>query len=332
MNAADSWVARAAGWTGGLADSVARPRLSIAIFHRVMPRPDPLFPEEMHAERFDRLLTMLKQAFCIVTLGQALALQAAGRLPRRALAITFDDGYADNAEVALPILQRQGLKATFFVATGFLDGGRMFNDTVIECLRETRVDDIDLAEWGLGPCKLDAEAPRRRAIDALLPKVKYMSLLEREQFLRRLLSLAGDPTLPADLMMRSGQVVELHRAGMEIGGHTVNHPILRVLPDAEAEVEIATGRDRLQSLIGAPVEVFAYPNGKPGQDYDSRHVEMVRRLGFKAAVSTSPGVATFGPHVHELPRFSPWDRQPSRWVARLLQQRLLGTEPRFAEA
>lgn len=332
MNAADAWVARAAGWTGGLADAVARPRLSVAIFHRVMPRPDPLFPEEMHAERFERLLAMLKRAFNIVTLGQAIALQEAGRLPHRALAITFDDGYADNAEVALPILQRQGLAATFFVATGFLDGGRMFNDTVIECLRATRVADIDLSEWGLGSRDLGTEAQRRQAIDALLPKVKYMPLVEREQFLRRLLALAAEPLLPADLMMRSEQIVQLHQAGMEIGGHTVNHPILRVLSDADAEAEIVKGRERLQSLIGAPVEVFAYPNGKPGQDYDSRHVAIVRKLGFKAAVSTSPGVAEFGAHLHELPRFSPWDRAPSRWVARLLKQRLLGGEPRFAEA
>lgn len=332
MNATDRWLASAAAGLAAMADTVAAPRLSIVIFHRVMPQADPLFPEEMHAQRFDRLLGLLKRAFCVLTLGQAVELQAAGRLPRRALAITFDDGYADNAEVALPLLQRHGLPATFFVATGFLDGGRMFNDTVIECLRATRVQRIDLAAWGLGLRELDTAASRRQAIDALLPKVKYLALAEREHFLQRLLSLAGQPQLPAHLMMRSSQVLQLHQAGMEIGGHTVNHPILHVLPDADAEAEITRGRDRLQSLIDAPVDVFAYPNGKPGQDYDSRHVAMVRRLGFKAAVSTSAGVASFGAHPHELPRFSPWDRQPAKWLARLLQQRLMGAPPRFAEA
>jgi len=331
MNATDNWIARTTAGMGAMADTLAAPRLSIVIFHRVMPRADPLFPEEMYAERFDRLLGMLKRAFCVVTLGQAVALQAAGRLPRRALAITFDDGYADNAEVALPILQRHRLPATFFVATGFLDGGRMFNDTVIECLRATPVQRIDLSEWGLGLHELGTAASRRQAIDALLPKVKYLALADREHFLRRLLLLAAEPVLPADLMMRSAQVVQLHRAGMEIGGHTVNHPILHVLADADAETEITRGRDRLQSLIDAPVDVFAYPNGKPGQDYDSRHVAMVRRLGFKAAVSTSAGVATFGAHHHELPRFSPWDRHPARWLARLLHQRLKGAAPGFAE-
>ncbi len=332
MNATDSWIAHTAAGMGAMADTVSPPRLSIVIFHRVMPQVDPLFPEEMHAERFDRLLGMLRRAFCVVTLGQALALQAAGRLPRRALTITFDDGYADNAEVALPLLQRHGLPATFFVATGFLDGGRMFNDTVIECLRATRVQRIDLSEWGLGPRDLDSATARRQAIDALLPKVKYLALAERELFLKRLLSLAGQPDLPTTLMMRSAQVVQLHQAGMEIGGHTVKHPILRVLPDSEAEAEITGGRKRLQSLIDAPVDVFAYPNGKPGQDYDGRHVAMVRRLGFKAAVSTASGVASFGVHDHELPRFSPLDRQPARWLARLLHQRLKGAQAQFAEA
>ena len=332
MSVTDSWVAHASGWAAGLGDAVAAPRLSILIFHRVLPQPDPLFPDEMHARRFDRLMAMVKRAFSVVTLGQAVALHASGGLPRRALAITFDDGYADNAEVALPILQRHGLPATFFVATGFLDGGRMFNDTVIECLRATPVQRIDLSDWGLGLCELCTPASRRQAIDALLPKVKYLSLADREHFLRRLLLLAAEPVLPANLMMRSAQVVQLHRAGMEIGGHTVNHPILHVLADADAETEIMRGRARLQSLIDASVDVFAYPNGKPGRDYDSRHVEMVRRLGFKAAVSTSPGVATLGAHHHELPRFSPWDRQPARWLARLLQQRLMGGAPGFAEA
>jgi peptidoglycan/xylan/chitin deacetylase (PgdA/CDA1 family) len=128
--------------------------------------------------------------------------------------------------------------------------------------------------------------------------------------------------LPDDLMMRSEQVVQLHAAGMEIGGHTVRHPILRVLPDAEARAEIAEGRERLQEVIGAPVSVFAYPNGRPGEDYDARHVEMVRQMGFAGAVSTSPRVALRTDDAFELPRFTPWDRNAARWVGRLLHQRL----------
>lgn len=327
MTAADTWLARTSAWAAGLGDAVAAPRLSILIFHRVLPQPDPLFPDEMHAERFDRLMGMVGRAYSVVTVGQAVALHARGQLPSRALAITFDDGYADNAEVALPILQKHNLSATFFVATGFLDGGRMWNDTVIEAVRASPLHSADLVGLGLGAAALATPAQRRHTIDALLMKIKYLSLADRQASLVQLQGLLGANVLPGNLMMRSEQVVQLHRAGMEIGGHTVNHPILHVLPDDDAESEIARGRAHLQELIDAPVDVFAYPNGKPGRDYDQRHVQMVQRLGFKAAVSTAAGVAAPGPHCHELPRFTPWDRPAARWMARLLHQRLSGFKP-----
>lgn len=297
-------------------------RLSVLIFHRVLPARDPLFPDEMHAARFDGLMRLVARGFNVLTLGAALAARDAGRLPPRALTITFDDGYADNAEIALPALQRHGLKATFFVATGFLDGGRMFNDSVIETLRRVRAERIDLSDFGLGSLPLMTVQQRGAAINAMLQKIKYLGLQEREAAITRLHHVAGHPELPDDLMMRSDQVQLLRQAGMEVGGHTVRHPILCVLPDAEAEAEIAQGRSQLQSLIDSPVEVFAYPNGWPGQDYDDRHVAMVRRLGFRGAVSTAPGTVVHCSDRFQLPRFTPWDRAPGRWVGRLALSRI----------
>jgi peptidoglycan/xylan/chitin deacetylase (PgdA/CDA1 family) len=305
----------------GIADSVSGARLSILIFHRVLPAPDPMFPDLPDAARFESLIRLLSAAFQIMPLGKAHARLTEGTLPKGALSITFDDGYADNAEVALPILQRHGAPATFFVATGFLDGGRMFNDSVIECVRGARGDAVDLGEFGLGARSLQTAQQRRAIVDELLPMVKYLGLSEREDFIARLARRAGCSELPKDLMMRSEQLVVLHRAGMEIGGHTVRHPILCVLPDGEAQAEIAQGRDRLQELIDAPVDLFAYPNGRPMLDYDARHVGIVRRLGFRAAVSTATGTATARSDPCQLPRFTPWDRGDLRWMARLLSTR-----------
>ena len=317
----------AAGWVRGAADQVAEPRLSILIFHRVLPAPDPMFPDLVDAARFDAMVRLLARSFRVLALGQAAALLAAGTLPAGALAITFDDGYADNAEIALPILQRHGVKATFFISTGFLDGGRMFNDSVIECVRAARGDTVDLGELELGRRSLATPQARRQVVDELLPKVKYLGFDDRERFIAKLARCLGADRLPDDLMMRSAQVTELHRAGMEIGGHTVRHPILRVLPDDEAEREIAQGRRRLEELIDAPVQVFAYPNGRPMQDYDARHVAIVRRLGFRAAVSTAAGTATSSSDPFQLPRFTPWDQGAWRWTARLLRMRIAGAGP-----
>jgi len=321
MSLTQRWLARSARALGSAAELVASQRLSVLIFHRVLAQPDPIFPGEMHAARFEQLLAVLAEAFEVLPLSQAVQLQSLAQLPPRALAITFDDGYADNAEIALPLLQKQGLCATFFVATGFLDGGRMFNDSVIETLRRSKLQRIDLSLFGDGVRPLGSAAERCAAIEAVLKHVKYLSLAGREEELAVLHASAGSPVLPTDLMMRSEQVRQLHQAGMEIGGHTVRHPILQVLGDEEAEQEISAGRQRLQDLIQAPVDVFAYPNGKPGQDYGRREVEIVKRLGFKAAVSTSKGVVTPESDRFQLPRFSPWDRSALRFAGRLLQQR-----------
>ena len=294
------------------------PRLSILIFHRVHARTDVLFPGEPDAAHFERLMRMVARSFRVLTLGDAVTGLERDTLARRSLVITFDDGYADNADVALPILQRHGLPATFFVSTGFLDGGRMWNDSIIECVRACRRDVIDLSEFGLGQRALGNVEQRRSCIEALLSHIKYRDLPAREAAVRRLKAAAAVEMLPTDLMMRADQVRALHGAGMEIGAHTVNHPVLTSLGASDAERELAEGRSRLQQIIDAPVDVLAYPNGKPNRDYDRRHVAMVQRLGFRAAVSTAPGVARHGDDLFQLPRFTPWDRSLLAWSARLL--------------
>jgi len=302
----------------GLLGTLGAPRLSILIFHRVLASPDPLLPDEIDAARFGSLLCLIRRSFHVMTLGQALPRLQSDSLPPRSLVITFDDGYANNAEVALPILRRHGLAATFFITSGVLDGGLMWNDTVIEALRATTSPRADFSEFGLGQLPLASVGERRAAIDALLPAIRYMGLAEREDALRRLAVMLRCPELPRHLMMRRDQVRELHRSGMEIGAHTVRHPVLSALPEDEARDEIARGRDELASIIQASVDVMAYPNGRPLRDYGPEHVEMARQLGFRGAVTTAPGAARAGDDLMQLPRFSPWDRSLAAWSARLL--------------
>jgi peptidoglycan/xylan/chitin deacetylase (PgdA/CDA1 family) len=300
--------------------SPAGPRagLSILIFHRVLPEPDPLFPGEVDAARFDLLLSWLRDWFNVLPLAEAVARLQHGNLPVRAAAITFDDGYADNHDVALPILQRQGLSATFFIAVGFLDGGRMFNDTVIETVRRCGQPALDLTLLGLGRHAVGSLAEKRQAIPVLLNQIKYLPFAQRRETVDALAAIA-EVTLPDDLMMTRQQVKALHEAGMGIGAHTVRHPILARLEAKEAEQEIAGSREFLQALLSEPVSLFAYPNGKPENDYRREHVEIVRRLGFKAAVSTAWGVARGDSDVFQLPRFTPWERPRWRFGLGLLR-------------
>lgn len=291
-----------------------RQGLSIQIYHRVLAQADRLFPGEVDQVAFDRQLAWLKACCNVLPLIDAVRHARAGTLPPRAACITFDDGYADNAEVALPILQRHGLSATFFVATGFLDGGRMWNDTVIELVRRAPGASLDAGALGLGLLPLGTLERQRQAIATLIGRLKYLPLEARLAQVEQL-AASVDCVLPDNLMMRSDQVRQLHQAGMGIGAHTVRHPILAALPAQQAQQEIAGGKRALEALIGAPVPLFAYPNGKPGADYRAEHVAMVRELGFEGAVSTAWGAGSGD--LFQLPRFTPWDRSEMRFLARL---------------
>lgn len=296
-----------------------RARLSILIFHRVLPVRDPLFPGEVTRSEFSDICGWLRAWCQVLPLEQAaLALQQ-GTLPARAVSITFDDGYADNHDHALPVLQQHGLTATFFVASGFLDGGRMWNDTVIEAVRRSNCAHLNLngtlAE-ALGSLPLGSLQQRRTAISSILAATKYLPPADRNGWVAALAEKANVP-LPNDLMMRSEQVRALHRAGMAIGAHTLHHPILRGLPHAQVRTEIADNRQALTQLVGKPVSLFAYPNGRPGMDYDDDTVSVVRELGFSAAVSTAWRAARRDDDLLQLPRYTPWERSAARFGLRM---------------
>ena len=294
-----------------------RGKLSILIYHRTLAAPDPILHDEIDAVTFERHAALIRSEFNALPLGEACTRLARRSLPARATCITFDDGYADNERIAFPILKRLGLPATFFVSTGFSDGGIMFNDGVIEAVRRAPAGTYDLTSLGLGNHILGDSTSRRAAVDALIGQLKYRPVNERRALVVRL-ATAMHSTLPEDLMMRPAQIKRLHDAGMEIGGHTINHPILAMLDEVEARVEIVEGRRQLEEITGAPVTLFAYPNGKPGRDYGPRDMELVKKAGFAAAVSTISGVANRGSDLFQLPRFGPWDRNPRRLGVRLL--------------
>lgn len=305
-----------------LSPAGARGRLSVLIFHRVLPEPDPIFPGEVDAKTFDAICRWMKSWCNVLPLDQAARHLQNGTLPERAAAITFDDGYADNRTQAQPILARHGLSATFFIATDFLDGGRMWNDTVIESVRGCRAPHLDLrsiakpdGSGDLGLHTIATPADKRSAIGAIIGQIKYLPVAQRHALTLQIADCA-EVQPPTDLMMTSQQVRELRQAGMQIGAHTRTHPILATLSAETARAEIAESRLRLEQLLGERVGLFAYPNGKPGTDYSPESVQIVRDLGFDAAVSTTWGASRAGTDVFQIPRFTPWDRSKLRFGAR----------------
>lgn len=295
-----------------------RNRLSILIYHRVHEKIDPLVPNEVDAYAFDWQMNTVSRFFNVLPLSKAIHLLTENSLPKASLAITFDDGYADNAAVALPILQKYQLPATFFIATGFLDGGRMWNDTIYETIRSLPSGRYDLSAIGLGDYSLDTREDRIFCAQSLISSLKHLPPADRSHKTEYLASIAARE-LPDNLMMTSDQVREIATAGMELGGHTVTHPILSSLTDFEVSQEIEEGALRLKEIAGKPIRLFAYPNGKPDVDYRPEHVDLVKDLGFEGAVSTSWGVSDQYTDIYQLRRFTPWDRTQTRFLLRLLR-------------
>lgn len=296
-------------------------RLSIFIYHRVLAAPDPLFPGEVDAPGFDAQVSWITNWFSVLPLQEAVQRLRDGSLPPGAAAITFDDGYADNLHYAQPVLQRYNTCATLFVATGFVDGGCMWNDRVIEAVRRTSLDKLMLPQLLPGPIPLASLPQRQAAIGTLIARLKYLPMGERDQAVEDLVHETGVNS-PTDLMLSRPELQRWYASGQQVGAHTVNHPILARLDDATAFDEITRGRHQLQTWLDDPVSLFAYPNGKPGEDYLPIHVDMVQRTGFSAAVSTRWGAASVRSPIFELPRFTPWDRSRLRFAARAVRNLL----------
>lgn len=309
----DSWLFRAAGSL--LSRSGRHASLLVLIYHRVLAEADPLLPDEPDAATFAAQMDLLASTFNVLPLREAIERLRTGALCARAVCITFDDGYANNCEVALPILAARRLPATVFVAPGFLNGGTMFNDLVREAIRQApRQARSPLL--GEGDVDLATTAARLEAWTRIVTALKYEEPGER---VRQAEALAADLGVkpPADLMMTDAQVLQLHRAGIEIGAHTMSHPILTRVDAGRCLAEMVDSRRRLEEITGAQVKSFAYPNGAPLRDYDRTHAALAREAGFDVAVSTAWGAATMRSDRMQLPRIAPWDRSARRYAARL---------------
>ena len=289
-------------------------RLSIVLFHHVLSAPDALLVDEPDIARFSAQMRWLRASFNILPLRTAVEQLCAGTLPARALCITFDDGYRDNALNAVPVLRSLGLPATFFVTTRYINGGMMWNDRVVEAVRHWPGTQMELMDFGLGTVGL--ASGRQHALAQLLPQIKYRPYADREALADELLARSGAAT--TRMMMDENEIRSLVRAGMEVGGHTVSHPILCALETRAAADEIRTNKSDLEGIIGTPLSSFAYPNGQPQRDYDARHIAILRDSGYRCALSTSAGTAAQHTSLYQLPRFTPWDRSAAKYLARML--------------
>lgn len=281
-----------------IANLVDQPnRLLVVMYHRVIADPalDPFgLGMCVRQEHFDEQIDYLQSRFNVLPLSEAVRRSQAGEtLPPASAAITFDDGYLDNVEVAAPMLLQRGLPATFFVATGGLHEGHAFWwDRAIAALADTTADEVNLpmlgsqaplplqaghrlktvetvlnALWAVPPEQL--EATLDAVVEALTPGRSY-----------RCASAARAPRMTAR------QVARLRQMGFEIGAHTEHHVDMRHLDRNDRQPELILPREQLEAIINVPVTGFAYPSGFHDESLQS----LVEQNGFEYAVSTDRGI------------------------------------------
>ena len=288
---------------------VARGKLSVFLFHKVPPCADSLLSGDLGEAQFSRLLDFIKEAFCVLPLGDAVQHLQANTLPPLSAALTFDDGYPEWRHGAARVLEEKSLPATFFITTGQFFGRPMWNERLAQIVRHCASSVLDTTAIRLPPVSVQTTKDKAAALKQLEFHFKYLPPVLRDDFLKQLETQTGvtAANVPA---MSVDDLVAISNRGFEIGAHTLEHPILGLCDADRAREEIGQTREVLEGIIKRPVTSFAYPNGHPGVDFSSQHIQMVKQAGYRYAVTTQWGVANSKTSAYQIPRFTPWG--PSR--------------------
>jgi peptidoglycan/xylan/chitin deacetylase (PgdA/CDA1 family) len=327
----------------GLVRGTGRPG-AILVYHRIADPPSDPWALSVTPEHFSEQLDVMRRHLRVVPLLDLLS-DDRPRSTERAVAVTFDDGYADNLHAARPLLERFDVPCTFFLVTGQLGSGRQFWwDQLARALLEPRrvpptlrlKIDGRVREWSLEPSHADpADAPplhrrwlawgqpdltpRHTAFRELYDILQPLATDARHEIVGQILAWAGaDVAGPVqDWPLTPDEAAALASGGLfEAGAHTVSHPILGVLPLAAQRDEIEGSKRHLQALLDRPVRLFAYPFGR-ACDYAADTVSLVRDANYDAACSNFGGVVGGGVDRFQLPRFQVHDWDGDELLRRL---------------
>jgi peptidoglycan/xylan/chitin deacetylase (PgdA/CDA1 family) len=322
---------------------VARPRAVILVYHRIIePECDP-FSLAVTPRHFAEHLRVVRDRYVPVPLRELVAAAKQGRVPHRAVAVTFDDGYADNHHTAKPLLEMEEVPATVFVVAGAVDSGEEFWwDRLERLVLHSRPLpahlSLELAGGSVGWDIRDSgdsmhphadrewstraetdPSTRHRVFRELWSLLQPLSEELRESAMRNLELQLGGGSAPRveNLPLNAAALVELSRGQLvEIGAHGWTHSRLADLPPDARRREIGDARRRLEELTGLPVRSFAYPYGRP-EDYGSDTPRIVAEMGFECACANVSGWIVAGVDRFEAPRLRVFDWSGQEFARRL---------------
>jgi peptidoglycan/xylan/chitin deacetylase (PgdA/CDA1 family) len=253
--------------------------------------------------QFEEQVSYLAANYRVLPLPDAAdALRRGVSLPANAVAITFDDGYADNFAAA-QTLARYGLTATFYITAGCLAGGAPFWPSELRSLiRSLQLPQIELEAGDVRVAlRVSTAQERAAAVSALTKVFKANPIRIREALRERLRELAGNTEVPSP-MLTWHQVKTMHRMGMNIGSHTMTHPNLPNAGLEDAKLEIVGSKRTLEEHLDAPVTMFSYPNGGADRYMTPDVAALVREAGYVAATTSRNAFAGAGSDLFALER------------------------------
>ena len=311
-------LSRAADRIGG------EPAFQILTYHRVNDDDDPFLPA-VPTQVFKAQIRHISKTYTVLPVDALVDCMNRGRLPRNAIAITFDDGYRDNLTHAAPIVARHGVPATIFLATGYIAStSRPWFDEVAVAFKTTRVT---MARMPWGSLELHTQVDRLATLNQAWAWLKSLPEDEFDEGFHRILeALAPYHSTPnghgANGMLDWDDVKVIAGLGFSLGAHTVSHPILSRVTTGRARREIEDCRDMIRAATGTAPRAFAYPNGAPA-DYTDDVLRLVRQAGFTCAVTARFGVNTGRTSPWELRRGGPWEHHLPTFALKLAGYRLL---------
>ena len=265
-------------------------------------------------------------------------------LPPRAVAFTLDDGFQEQAELALPLFERYRIPVTLFMATDMLDKQSWSWDYQLEFIvTRTLLSHVNIRLAARSfAAALDDEGHKRQFIRTLRSHLKSQPIESTQQALDQLAFTLG-VRVPASAPigyqpMTWAQARALESDCIQFGPHTRRHLILTQMGEADARREISQSWQRLQDELRHPVPIFCYPTGRPDLDFGAREKQMVHEAGMIAALSSEPGYIDIGRHrrndIFALRRFSFTDNighfiQYCSWIERAKELTFQRVKPRL---
>lgn len=327
-----------------------KPAPLILLYHRVADLPSDPQLLSVTPEHFKEHLEILRNNARPMALGEMVPALRDNKLPRRAVAVTFDDGYADNLLNGKPLLHQYDIPATVYVTSGYVDSGREFLPDKLERLflqPGSLPQELCLTvkgqthRWDLGDganysedayrrnctwnvLKSGSPTPRHHTYRSLCQLLYTLPEHDQRSALDALMVWAGTEPVcrSSHRALRADEVCRLAEHGLiEVGSHTREHPVLSALPIAAQRDEIQESKIHLEEILGQPVISFAYPYGTRS-DYTAETVNLVREAGYDHACSNFEGLVRQGTDPWQLPRHLVRDWDGEEFARRLKEWRV----------